>query len=451
MADNYGLEMSGLDPQAYYDMLRIKRQQGVADALMKQAETPLRGTIVGKTYVAPSPLQGLAQLFSANYSGLKQGEVDAAQKALYEGVKSREAQAVDDYIRRTRGTPDVVESQPATFEGPPAPLQRGYTPTATEKMNAVAEGLLSHNKRVGNLAALDYAGHQREVERKDNLRAKWEEARQRAQERKDEIAARAAENRITRSMFASALGGGRRVNVERVPHPTDPAKTLTVDINVYDPKAYVAGNMGGVYGEEPNKAFGGEIAKPMTATETRKFREAITQDRNAVIRAMDASNVIGGEITALKKHPGLEGITGIAGMFPDMPSSSVTSGNAAAARSILTGLKARSETFGRGLESLSGKLGNMAVAEWTKVGNAVANLEKSLDNPDEFKNQLSLFKQAVDRYQNVMKNAYKTEYEDYYSKPEYKEFSVEQFPDPIDSVRGAGKYGKPPAGSVVPE
>jgi hypothetical protein len=126
--------------------------------------------------------------------------------------------------------------------------------------------------------------------------------------------------------------------------------------------------------------------KPLTASQQQALRRAKAEDADKYSSANSTANeletiadkLLGNPGKKIKPHPGLGGITGLAGALPDM-----YGGDAKAARQQLETFKGKVKSLGRQLASVHGKLGNMAVQEWKMVSDAVEAIDPSAPNFDE--------------------------------------------------------------------
>lgn len=112
----YLLQMGGMQPE----MQDLKRKQQMIDALRDRANEPLRGQMVGKYYVAPSPLQGLGQLGQAALANYQQNNLDskyfnkgynpdlAPGEGNMPGIYQRQQEMLRE-LRRRRMTPEEPE------------------------------------------------------------------------------------------------------------------------------------------------------------------------------------------------------------------------------------------------------------------------------------------------------------------------------------------------------
>jgi hypothetical protein len=128
------------------------------------------------------------------------------------------------------------------------------------------------------------------------------------------------------------------------------------------------------------------VEKPLTALQQQNLRKAKAEDADKYSSANSTANeletiadkLLGNPGKKIKPHPGLGGITGLAGALPDM-----YGGDAKAARQQLETFKGKVKSLGRQLASVHGKLGNMAVQEWKMVSDAVEAIDPSAPNFDE--------------------------------------------------------------------
>ncbi|CAB5222579.1 hypothetical protein UFOVP374_18 [uncultured Caudovirales phage] len=104
-----------------------------------------------------------------------------------------------------------------------------------------------------------------------------------------------------------------------------------------------------------------------------KFRKDLATDYTMVTATAQATQDLIDSITDVKNSPGLAGATGISGMVYSFPGS-----QAAAAQTNLANLKGKVTLLGKALASVEGKIGPMAVQEWTIVREMVAALDTAV-------------------------------------------------------------------------
>ena len=110
----FGVTEFDQDPETAAELMRLKRQQQIADAMYGQSQQPLQGGMAGQVYVPPSITQGLAKLMQGYVSGKSSEGVQEGYKGLASRKQQEMADAIAAYKRGTMGTPE----QPM---GPPTP------------------------------------------------------------------------------------------------------------------------------------------------------------------------------------------------------------------------------------------------------------------------------------------------------------------------------------------
>lgn len=107
MASNiFGVNEWDTDPETAAELVRLKNEQRMADAMMQRGQNPLQGQMVGRVYVAPSWLQGAANLANSYVAGQRQKSVDQGYKDLAAKRKSVEDAAYSQLGKVINGTPD---------------------------------------------------------------------------------------------------------------------------------------------------------------------------------------------------------------------------------------------------------------------------------------------------------------------------------------------------------
>lgn len=148
--DDYGLELSGLDPDTTAELRRLKRQQMMADELAKRGMTPLQGQMVGGVYVRPSVFQGLAGLANSWAAKGEQDRIDEGYKSLGEKRKAVEAAQLENYRKGTMGSPEIPIPEDGMGPGRPA-----MPATPEQRRQAIMEAIVSNNPRLSKMATLD--------------------------------------------------------------------------------------------------------------------------------------------------------------------------------------------------------------------------------------------------------------------------------------------------------
>ncbi len=104
-----------------------------------------------------------------------------------------------------------------------------------------------------------------------------------------------------------------------------------------------------------------------------KFRKDLAADYTTVTATSQGMQDVLDSITDVRNSSGLAGATGIPGALYSLPNS-----QAAAAQTNLTNLKGKITLLGKTLANQDGKIGPMAVQEWTIVRDMVAALDTAI-------------------------------------------------------------------------
>jgi hypothetical protein len=88
------------------EMQDITRQREMAKLLMQQGQAPLQGQMVGNKYVAPSPWEGIANLFSTYKANKLAKEADTKQAQLAELIRKGTAEDMLRYNELMYGAPE---------------------------------------------------------------------------------------------------------------------------------------------------------------------------------------------------------------------------------------------------------------------------------------------------------------------------------------------------------
>lgn len=183
--NQYGQTEWDSDPETASELIKLKRQQAIADAMMQRGQQPLQGGMVGRVYVPPSITQGLAQLFNA-YSGRKASQgVEEGYKGLADRKAQETAQAIANYKRGTMGTPEQPMGPP-TEQGQMG-VQPAITPSPDQRHQAIIEAAVSSNPRLSKMGQMDFQLDARKKDKEASIKS-----------RMDELQYRLAEGRITK-------------------------------------------------------------------------------------------------------------------------------------------------------------------------------------------------------------------------------------------------------------
>ena len=124
------------------------------------------------------------------------------------------------------------------------------------------------------------------------------------------------------------------------------------------------------------KISGGPADKTVvtrTPVQELKFRKDLATDYATTTATTQGMQDVLDSITDVKNSAGLAGATGIPGALYSLPGS-----QAAAAQTNLTNLKGKITSLGKTLANAEGKIGPMAVQEWTIVRDMVAALDTAV-------------------------------------------------------------------------
>lgn len=251
--DDYGLELSGLDPDTTAELRRLKRQQMMADELAKRGMTPLQGQMVGGVYVRPSVFQGLAGLANSWAAKGEQDRIDEGYKSLGEKRKAVEAAQLENYRKGTMGSPEIPIPEDGMGPGRPA-----MPATPEQRRQAIMEAIVSNNPRLSKMATLDI---QQDWRKEDRAAA--------AQQRMAELAMKIEDARLSREERLAAqkelvkmqIEGRRDIATLAAGLRQEPAPTVTEIVK--DGKVVkIDARSGKVIGDSPTVGKG----KAMSAT-----------------------------------------------------------------------------------------------------------------------------------------------------------------------------------------
>jgi len=141
-------------------------------------------------------------------------------------------------------------------------------------------------------------------------------------------------------------------------------------------------------------------------------------------------------ITDVRNSPGLAGATGISGMVYSFPGS-----QAAAAQTNLTNLKGKVTLLGKTLANQDGKIGPMAVQEWTIVRDMVAALDTAISKGEKITlDEIGKIEFAAKNVAKRVQDKFEGQYGDELSN--YPQFAT--VPEPKSRLSGKIK----PAGGI---
>lgn len=403
---------SNLPPELAIEAQRIARRQKVADMMVQGGLQPLKGQNTGRFYVPPSPLEGIAKVMQA-YMGAKMGaDTDADTAALGGRYRQGISDEMARYQQTRDGSPgrapmlDPQESEQMADQG--SPMQPNVGAVQGDPRAAVQQAILSQYPQVRELGKLDFTAQQadktrqadrdfRASESAENRAARMQEramvleaAAQNASLSREERAARAAEaadlrREIQSSQQAFQAAQARQAAADRAALVATTAQTGKT------PPGYRA------------SANGNLEAIPGGPADT-KLQGAFNADTNALQGGVADLDRLAVEANKVLTHPGLPGITGIAGKFPNIPGT-----DAANAEALLGTLKSQ-VGFGvlqamRNASKTGGALGSVSDAEGKRLEANLASLDKA-QSLEQFKDSLGQIIKFTEDAKGRMRNAY---------------------------------------------
>lgn len=170
----------------------------------------------------------------------------------------------------------------------------------------------------------------------------------------------------------------------------------------------VAGAPAGVPGQYIPKDVAGEAEQKKYGTEQGDKLASLGKAQSSLQSSTSSLDRLETFATRLRDHPGLGGITGIKGYFPNIPG-----GDAANANALLTTLKSQ-VGFGalqamRDASKTGGALGQVSDAEGVRLENAIAALDRAQDLPS-FQRALNDIVSYTKDAKQRLQGAYQTDY-----------------------------------------
>jgi hypothetical protein len=143
-----------LPPELAVEAQKIARQEAMANAILERSQQPLAGRQAGHLYVAPHPMEGVAQLGAAYFGNQAHQRNEAAMGELANRYNNMLGEGVQDYMRQRYGTgvqPDPQEVQQSQDFGTPPPA-----PAQGNQRQAIITAMTSRNPFVRQLGSADY-------------------------------------------------------------------------------------------------------------------------------------------------------------------------------------------------------------------------------------------------------------------------------------------------------
>lgn len=122
--DLYGLQASGIDPEIAAQMLGLKRQRAISQALLQQSMDPLSAGPTPQGGFTPRvhPLQGIAKILQAYMARQGLDAADKSESDLAQKNQELTSSAVDQYQKLRQGMPAQAPTTPNDDEGNPMPM-----------------------------------------------------------------------------------------------------------------------------------------------------------------------------------------------------------------------------------------------------------------------------------------------------------------------------------------
>ncbi len=167
-----------------------------------------------------------------------------------------------------------------------------------------------------------------------------------------------------------------------------------------------------------------------------RFRKDLATDYSTTTATTQGMQDVLDSITDVRNSPGLAGATGISGMVYSFPNS-----QAAAAETNLANLKGKVTSLGQALANASGKIGPMALQEWTIVRDMVAALDKAVSKGEKITlDEIGKIEFAAKNVAKRVQDRFEGQYGDELSN--YPQFAT--VPEPKSRLSGKIK----PAGGI---
>jgi len=413
----FGVTEFDQDPETAAELMRIRRQQQIADAMMQSGRAAPQGRMAGRIYVPSSPLESLGALAEQYVAKGQMGEVEQGYKKL-----ATDRRAMEDSERAR--VMEALVGRPEQPMGPPTPTGemgvREAAPAGTKEqvMQALASSRLPAYRDAGL---------------------------------KGMIAERMAKaDRTVVPAGASVFEGGKAVYTAPFKPSYENASNLSkliaerADIakaNPADPalKAYdnAIRKESEIAKQIVPPTLTGNIEKPMTAAQKLKFEQGIGNDFKSTGQVMQSMAQINTAINDVMSSPGLSAREGYTGYLPAWSQGP----EAMKAQNRIDTLKGKVTQMGKAMASMSGAIGPMAVQEWKIVSDAVNALDPRAGN---FKEQLSNVQAQAEGAAARIKDWYDRRYTaDFEKYPQFKTESIPLYPTG-GGQSAAGKIkGKP--------
>ena len=215
------------------------------------------------------------------------------------------------------------------------------------------------------------------------------------------------------------LSGAQTVNAMNAPSPRE-IREARAKGYAFNPD----GTMSRISGGPADKTI-----VTRTPVQEVRFRKDLATDYTMVTATAQATQDLIDSITDVKNSPGLAGATGIPGALYSLPNS-----QAAAAQTNLANLKGKVTLLGKTLASTEGKIGPMAIQEWTIVRDMVAALDTAVSKGEKITlDEIGKIEFAAKNVAKRVQNKFEGQYGDELSN--YPQFAT--VPEPKSRIKPA--------------
>ncbi len=439
-------------PETALEEQALNRRQQIANLLLQRGlSTPPQGQMAGRFYVAPSPLQGAAQLAQAALGAYGTYSNDQGRKELADKDRQMVVEAMEAYKAKTAdrstttplegpGQPvptgmqpgegftkeelqqptgthstmaDAVQDlydkrSPAFFQEGPQPTQTTTEPVpAQDKRQAMLELMANQHPQVRSIGALlqqqDLAQQEKATNREFLQTEKAADREVRVQANEQNLLTRLEQMKqthaLTQMQIDSREAQGRDANDLKKSIADQTAEIKRMEIQAKREQAQQGKTPPGY-----RQSADGNLEAIPGGPADLKLQGALNQDTSMLQNSNAGMDRLAASANQILQHPGLNGITGIRGRIPDIPGTS-----AADARALLGKLKSE-VGFGvlqemRNNSKTGGALGSVSDAEGKRLENNLAALDTT-QSTEQLKKEI----QAIIDYANGAKDRLREAY-----------------------------------------
>lgn len=197
----FGVTEFDQDPETAAELMRIRRQQQIADAMMQSGRAAPQGRMAGRIYVPSSPLESLGAL-AEQY--VAKGQMARGVEESYKGVIDRRKAVEDAELAKYK---QGVFGSPEQPMGPPTPegemgVKAAVPATPESRSRAIIEAIAGDSPRLARMAQMQFQMDSAAQLRKDAAQARIDQINEAERQRritKEEADARRAEEAVKES------------------------------------------------------------------------------------------------------------------------------------------------------------------------------------------------------------------------------------------------------------